>query len=242
MPESGSFLPTNLRPAPRPLPRRRHAPRQWVRATIVLVLCCTAGLLVSYWRIRAVEATPCAGIPSSVVAGLEEYEGRWIPLVSLDRIRRDIERWPGVASVVVELEPPWTLRIEATADRLCGSVAVGPSWRGVDCRGNLSLRLQEPIPPVLENFELDRNDMISALRAADRFRRSGAEVAAIRKITPLDFEMTITTAETNGVARVRVLPQGTEAERWWIAALTRGDAPAWADLRFDRRVVVRRAG
>ncbi len=242
MPESGSFLPTNLRPAPRPLPRRRRKPRRWARAVIVLVLCGAAGLLVSRWRIRSVEVTPCAGIPSSVVAGLEDFEGCWVPLISLDRIRRDVERWPGVASVVVELEPPWTLRIEATPDQLCGSVAVGRSWRGLDCQGNLSLRLPAPFPPVLENFDLDRNDMRSALRAADRFRGTGADVTVIRKITPLDFEMTITTAATGGEARVRVLPQGSEGERWWIAALSRGDAPAWADLRFDRRVVVRRAG
>lgn len=242
---SRTFLPASLRPAPQtPRPRARRPIKRWIQAIAVTAVCIGAGTLPAGWRLKAVEVTSCPGLPPSAVVSLEDLRGRWIPAVNLDEIRRDVERWPGIAGVAVELKLPATLRVQALPDEICASVPMGRAWRGVTCNGRLSLRLPEPRLPVLENFGLSEAELRSGLSAGARLcDGTTGRLLSIRKITPSDYELTI----ADGVrpappSVVKVAPQGSLSEQWWHRAALTGQAPAWADLRFDQRIVIRRAG
>ncbi|MEN8165514.1 MAG: hypothetical protein ABFS37_15400 [Acidobacteriota bacterium] len=108
----------------------------------------------------------------------------------------------------------------------------------------MSRRLSEPRFPVLENFDLGEVELRSALATGTRLCDGTiGHLVSIRKITPSDYEVTIgdhVHPETPSV--VRVLPQGSPSEQWWHRAALNGQAPAWADLRFGNRVVIRRTG
>ncbi len=245
MPNGQTFLPPSLRPAPqapRSAPRRLN--RRWFRAVAVTAVCIGTATLLNSWRLKAVDATGCAGLPPSAVVNLEDLRGRWIPTLDLNQVRRDVELWPGVAGVAVELKLPATLRIRALPDEICGSIPMGRTWRGITCNGTLSRRLGEPRLPLLLNFDGGGTELRSALSAANRLCDGTAgRLLSIRKITPSDYELTVsvgTHPEIHSI--VKVTPQGTPSEQWWRTAALNGQAPAWADLRFDHHVVIRRTG
>ena len=245
MPNSRAFLPASLRPAPqapRATPRRPN--RWWLQAITVTAACLAIGVLLNGWRLDAIDTTGCAGLPRSAVVNLEDLRGRWIPTLDLNQVRRDIECWPGVAGVAVELQLPATLRIRALPDEICASIPMGRTWRGVTCNGTLSRALVEPQLPLLLNFDSDGTDLRSALSTGNRVCDGTAgRLLSIRKITPSDYELTISVgAHTETPSVVKVLPQGTPSEQWWHRAALNGQAPAWADLRFDHHIVIRRTG
>ncbi len=245
MPDGQTFLPASLRPTPQaPRSRTRSPIRWWLSAGVITTFCVGAGILLAGWRLNAVEITTCTGLPASAVVNLEDLRGTWIPSLDLDKIRQNVETWPGIAGVAVELKLPATLRIQALPDEICASVQIGRTWRGVTCNGALGRRLAEPNFPTLEHFDLDEVDLRSALSTGTRLCNGTiGRLVSIRKITPSDYEVTIAThilPDTPSI--VRVLPQGAPAEQWWHEAALSGRAPAWADLRLDHRIVIRRAG
>ncbi|MEN8165515.1 MAG: hypothetical protein ABFS37_15405, partial [Acidobacteriota bacterium] len=115
-----AFLPASLRPAPQaPSPRTRRPIRWWLQVGTFTAVFIGAGILLAGWRLTAVEVTSCQGLPPSAVVNLESLTGRWIPSLDLERIRQDVERWPGITGVGVELKLPATLRIQALPDEIC---------------------------------------------------------------------------------------------------------------------------
>lgn len=246
MPEAQTFLPANLRPTQRaPRVRRPRRPlRWWLKFVASTLACLGAGVLLANWRLESVEITECPGLPASAIVSLTDLRGLWIPAIDLDSIRKDVESWPGVSAVAIELKLPSTLRIQALPDEVCASIQMGRTWRGVTCSGRLSRRLSNPRLPVLKGFNSDEADLRSALSAGSRLCDGiDCSILSVRKITPSDFEITVADThrpETPSV--VKVLPQGSPSEQWWRSAALNGQAPAWADLRFDRRIVIRMAG
>ena len=245
MPNGQTFLPPSLRPTPqvqRPAPRR--ATSWWLRAITVAAVCIGIGTMLNGWRLKAIDATGCAGLPPSAMVNLEELRGRWIPTLNLNQVRQDVECWPGVAGVTVELQLPTTLRIRALADEICASIPMGRTWRGITCNGALSRPLVEPRLPLLLNFDGSGAELRSALSTGKRLSDgTTGHLLAVRKITPSDYELTISVGghpETPSVVKVK--PQGTPSEEWWHRAALNGRAPAWADLRFDHHIVIRRTG
>lgn len=240
-----AFLPASFRPAaPTPPPNRRNRIRRWSRGLGILALMLGVGWTAAQWKIAAVEVIPCPGFPASEITNLEQLEGLWIGRLDLEAVRETVERWPGIASVAVEFKLPSTLRVEAWPDEICGSVRMGRSWRGVDCHGELSRVLDRAHPPILENFALIGADLRPALATGTRLcQGSPGRVVTIRKITPSAFRLTIQgPISENSSAVVDVLPEGAESEGWWRRAALEGRAPAWADLRFDDHVTIRRRG
>ena len=245
MPDGQTFLPASLRPTPQAPHSRTRKPIRWgLQAGAITAFFVGAGILLAGWRLNTVEIKSCPGLPASAVVNLEDLRGSWIPSLDLDEVRQTVENWPGVTGVTVELELPATLRIQAPPDEICASVPMGRTWRGVTCNGALSRRLAEPGFPVLENFDLDESELRSALATGTRLCDGTiGRLLSIRKITPSDYEVTIATRilpETPSI--VRVVPQGAPSEQWWHTAALSGQAPSWADLRSDHRIVIRRAG
>lgn len=239
------FLPMNLRPRPQaPRPRTRRLFESWIQAAALTALFLGGAFLLAGWRLEVVQVTSCPGLPPSAQANLEGLAGSWIPSLDLETIRQDVERWPGVAGVAVELKLPSTLRIQALPDEICASVKMGRTWRGVTCNGSISRRLAEPWLPIFENFDLGETELRSALTTGSRLSEGTAgRLVSIRKITPSDYEITFSdSVDTESLSVVRVLPQGTSSELWWKRAALSGHVPAWADLRLGHRIVVRRAG
>lgn len=245
MSEAQTFLPASLRPAQQaPRKRTRLPVKWWCQFVATALVIFGAGILLSRWRVEVVEITDCPGLPASAVTNLEEIKGFWIPSIDLDKIRHDVEMWPGVAGVAIELKLPSTIRIQALPDEICASIAMGRTWRGINCNGRLSRRLAQPKFPILVNFSFDEAELRSALSAGSRIcDGTTGQLKLIRKITPSDFEITIQNEALVGATSiVKVLPQGSPSEQWWRTAALNGQAPAWADLRFDQRIVIRRAG
>lgn len=239
------FLPISLRPSPQaPRPRNRRVLGWWLQATGLTAILLGAAFLLAGWRLEVVEVTGCPGLPPSAQVNLEDLAGSWIPSLDLQAIRQDLERWPGVTGVAVELKLPTTLRVQALPDEICASVQMGRTWRGVTCNGAISRRLSEPWFPILTNFDIGETEFRSALSTGSRLSEgTSGRLVTIRKITPSDFEVTFSDpVHTENHFVVRVLPQGTSAETWWKRAALSGRMPAWADLRLDHRVVVRRTG
>ena len=232
-----SFLPENLRPQPKAPPRPRRRTR--VRAILCLAAVIALVALLSSWRIGEITVDACEGIPASAVADLQTVKGRWVPAVNLDRLRTQLERWPGVAVVEVTLHLPATIEIRTTAEEIAGSRHVGAGWRAVSPDGSPGRRLAAPEFPVMRGFGSAAREIRRGLAVGRRFAEGGMEVVAIRRITPCDYELRLAPAgRTEGILTVRVSPSVNQAEEWWIAALAEGEAPPWADLRRPERVVI----
>ena len=239
------FLPLSLRPIPQaPRSSVNRPAKMWRRIGVVAAISIGVGVILAGWRLESVETTGCTGLPPSATLNLEALRGRWIPTLDLDQIRQDVERWPGVAEVAVELQLPQTLRVRATPDKICASIPMGRAWRGITCDGVLSGHLDRPRPPLLLGFDGGEGDFRSALSIGDRLcDDTVGRLLSIRKVTPSDYELTIRLGvPPRTTSIIKVLPQGSRSEQWWRTAAFNGQAPAWADLRFDRQVVIRRLG
>ena len=85
------------------------------------------------------------------------------------------------------------------------------------------------------NLERSRGITVaSRLRAA-----TGIQVKEIRRVTPSDFQLQLEPPDGAPKIVVHVLPEGTEAETAWCAAIADGSVrQTWADLRWSDRIVI----
>jgi len=227
------FLPDRLRPA---LPRRR--PRRLLALVAAIPGCL---LLLPLWRVQTVDVTGCGELPVSLERSLRQLEGTSLLTLDLDRVREQVEAWPGVASVEVRLELPGTLHVTVRQATARASVPVGAGWHGVDDAGRLTGALAQPLPLSLERFPPSPEELRQGLAVADRIGRAClARVRTVRRITPSDFAVALERAGTELVIHVR--PQPTVGERLWCEHAASGQlAWRWADLRWDSRLVLGRA-
>lgn len=226
------FLPDRLRPrGPRKRPRRRLA----LLGVVPVML-----LALPQLRVKEVRVTACPQLPAAAVRSLQEIEGRPALGIDLEAIRDEVEVWPGVGEVSVELQLPGTISVNAAASTICGSVRVGRSWHGVDSQGSLAGVIETPVPPVLRGFNDGAAERLRALGAARRLEdASRGHVREIQWVTPLDFRVVMTAGDNGEQKVVHVSPEGTPAEISWCAAVAGGSmAAAWADLRFPDRMVI----
>jgi hypothetical protein len=229
---SATFLPDRLRPrAVRRSSRRRY---------LVLAILPVAVAVLPWWRVRAVELNSCAGLPDSIARSMEALVGRSALAVSPQWVRHQLEVWPAVASVEVQLDLPGTLRVSATPATARGSLAVGRGWHAVTADGAVGGSVETPVEPVLEGFACRADELRRGLEVARRLAEaSGGSVEAVRSITPADFQLRLRVPSGGGPVLVHVAPGATVGERYWCERVKRGERPApWSDLRWDDRVVV----
>jgi len=223
-------FPAGLR---RPRPRRARLWVRWLPLALPAVL-----PLALLWRVGTVQIQGCPGLPASACRSLHDLVGTPVVLLHLDRIRDDVQAWPGVALVEVRFEAPGTLSVTAHPAEAAGSVRVGRGWRAVCADGQVGAALTAPQPPVLAGFGADRGKLASALVVGRRLaRQTGLVVRRLRRILPDDLEVVL--ADSGGESyTIHVVPGGSRAERAWCELLRTGGAGAWADLRGDFRMVV----
>ena len=226
-----TFLPDHFRPAS---PGRRSR-----RGLVVLSVVPAVLLALPMWQVTEVQVDGCPKLPASAVRSLEEMSGQPALAIDLETIRDRIEVWPGVGAVEVNLQLPGTLRVRATAAEARGSVVVGRSWHGVGEKGGLSGRMETVVPPLLVEFP-EASDRARGLEAVRRVEEaSGARVLEVRRVTPFDFRLVLTTGDDNGDVVIHVRPEGSGAEIAWCAAFAKGNVPrVWSDLRAPDRMVI----
>ncbi|MEJ2188033.1 MAG: FtsQ-type POTRA domain-containing protein [Acidobacteriota bacterium] len=226
------FLPDRLRPRG---PRKRPGRRLALLGVVPVML-----LALPQLRVKEVRVTACPQLPAAAVRSLQEIEGRPALGIDLEAIRDEVEVWPGVGEVSVELQLPGTISVNAAASTICGSVRVGRSWHGVDSQGSLAGVIETPVPPVLRGFNDGAAERLRALGTARRLEdASRGRVREIQWVTPLDFRVVMTAGDNGEQKVVHVSPEGTPAEISWCAAVASGSmAAAWADLRCPDRMVI----
>lgn len=227
-----AFLPERLRP---------NAQRRRSRRSLVLVALLPATLaLTPWWRVQAIDLGGCAELPPEVTASLQQLVGRPALTVSPQRVRRQLEQWPEVATVEVRLELPGTLRVAATRKEAHGSIAAGKGWHAVTSDGELAGVLDQRIEPVLDGVRCRPAELRRAIAVAERCAgATGGRVEAVREITPSDFELKLWPAGDEPPVVLHLRPEPTAGERYWLERIARGEARApWADLRWDDRVVL----
>ena len=225
------FLPDRLRP-----PKiARKTRRGFALLTVVPVML----LALPQWQVREVLVEGCPKLPAAAVSSLHELVGQPAIGLDLEAVRDRVEIWPGIGEVEVALELPSTVRVSAAAAVSRGSLRIGRSWHGVAADGSLTGVLDAALPPVLEGFpgELERN---RGLAVASRVENAtGGRVQALRRVTPADYSLRLLPSEGGAERVIHVVPQGTDAERAWCAALADGSLhQTWADLRWGDRIVV----
>lgn len=225
------FLPDRLRPPSNGRKRRRG----FVLLSVLPVML----LALPRWQVGEVLVEGCSKLPAAAVHSLHELVGQPTLGLDLETIRNRIEVWPGVGEVEVGLELPGTVRIRAENAVSRGSLRVGRSWHGVAADGSLTGIVQVALPPVLEGFvgEDDRSDGLAVVNRVEA--ATGGQVSEIHRITPGDFRLRLQLPGAGGETVIHVLPQGTNAENAWCAAVA-GQSPAhpWADLRWEDRIVI----
>jgi len=231
-----TFLPDRLRPR---APRKRSRKPLLLMAVLPLTL-----IVVPMWRVQAVDVSGCSGLPPELMTSLDDLVGRPTLAVSPQWVRRQLEAWPAVSAVEVQLELPGTLRISAAHAPAHGSVPVGTRWHAVTASGTLGGNLDAPIEPVLSVTPGSPTDVRRALAVARRIAgQSGGHVRGVRPITPTDFEVDLVPPGTDRPVVLRVRPEATRAETQWCRLLSQGESsPGWVDLRWDDRVVLGGAG
>lgn len=229
-----AFLPERLRPARE---RRKRGRRLIVMAVFPGLL-----TLLPLWRLSAVEVLGSPPLPAEAVSSLKQLEGRFPLTLGLESLKRELETWPGVASVDVTLELPGTLRVTAKPAVPVASVAVGRGWHGVDSRGHLTGPLDSPRPPVLDRFHHQPAELRRGLAIAARLAEAtGTQVETVEPVVNTDYLVTLTRAGLEpwrGTVLVRELP--TAAEAAWCSYLAAGQPlSTWGDLRHQSRMVLR---
>jgi hypothetical protein len=159
--------------------------------------------------------------------------------LDLEAVRDRVEIWPGVGEVEVELELPGTVHVRAVASVSRGSLRVGRSWHGVAADGSLTGLVDFALPPVLAGFTSDI-ERSKGLAVASRLEETtGGQVNEIRRVTPSDYRLQLELSGGGPEIVIHVLPQGTNAEKAWCAAVANGSlTQTWADLRWMDRIVL----
>jgi cell division septal protein FtsQ len=227
-------LPERLRP--RPVRRRSRR-----RPTLLLVLLLCLLLPLPWWRLQRVEVTPCPGLPEVVRQELSDLAGTSPLALDLQWVRRQMEVWPGVAGVKVQLELPGSLYVTVRPAEVVGSVVIGQSWHGITGDGSFGCLLDEPQLPLLEGFGWAPAELRRGLAVAARVRQAtGMTVGRARQVMPGDTELSLQVGTTQAPVMIRVDADATEAERIWCDQVRQGWQPApWTDLRWQDRMVVR---
>jgi hypothetical protein len=171
---------------------------------------------------------------------MEALVGRSALEVNPRWVRRQLEVWPAVAAVEVQLDLPGTLRVSATPAMAQGSLAIGRGWHAVTGEGVVGGSLQRPVEPVLFGFPRRPIEFRRGLGIAARIAEaSGMRVEAVRFVTPADYEVQLRSRNIDRPVVVHVTPQATVGEKYWCERVSGGELPPpWADLRWDDRVVV----
>lgn len=226
-------LPERLRPRP----ARRRSRR---RLTLLILLPCLL-IPLPWWKLQRIEVTPCPGLPEVVSQELQQLTGTSPLALDLQWVQRQMEVWPGVAGVKVQLELPGSLYVTVRPAEVVGSVAIAQSWHGITGSGAFSYLLAEPQQPLLDGFGWTPAELRRGLAVAARVRvATGAQVERARKVMPGDTELTLLVGNAKKPVVIRVGADATEAERQWCDRVHHGWQPApWTDLRWHDRMVVR---
>jgi hypothetical protein len=224
------FLPERLRPPTNGRKRRRG----YALLTVVPVML----LALPRWQVTEVLIEGCPKVPAASIHSLHELVGQPAMGLDLGAIRDRVEIWPGVGEVEVELELPGTVHVRAAAAVSRGSVRVGRSWHGVAADGSLTGRVDIALPPVLAGFTGDLGRSKGLAVASRLEEATGGQVREIRRVTPSDYRLQVQPADGGPEITIHVLPQVTNAERAFCAAVTAGSlTQTWADLRWTDRIV-----
>ncbi len=198
-------------------------------------------LLAARWQVTEVRLEPCPGLPPSVGSGLAGLVGSPVATLDLDWVREVVGAWPAVTGVDVRLELPGTLIVRARPSLVSGSVRLKTRWLTIDVQGQPAGTSAEPVPPVLEGFPAGLRGR--ALSVAERVAQSsGAEVRSLRWVLPDDIAVEVITPDDSSAAVVHLRFEATEGEHWWTERIAAGLAPAFADVRWNHRVVVAEGG
>ena len=116
---------------------------------------------------------------------------------------------------------------------------MGRSWHGVAADGSLTGRVDIALPPVLAGFTGDLGRSKGLAVASRLEEATGGQVREIRRVTPSDYRLQVQPADGGPDITIHVLPQVTDAERAFCAAVTAGSlTQTWADLRWTDRIVL----
>ena len=225
------FLPERLRPPTTGRKRRRG----FALLSVVPVML----LALPRWQVSEVRIEACPKLPAASVSSLYELVGQPALGLDLEAVRDRVEVWPGVGEVEVELELPSTVHIRAAATVSRGSLRVGRSWHGVAADGSSTGISDFALPPVLAGFTSDL-ERSKGLAVASRLEETiGCQVNEIRRVTPSDYRLELQPSGGGPEVVIHVLPQGTNAEKTWCAAVMDGSlTQTWADLRWTDRIVI----
>lgn len=226
-------FPDGLRHRPRP---RRRPRRRLATLALLPVLLVPAPL----WRVRTVQVD-APGVPAVTAAALAALEGTSPLLLDLAWVRRQVDAWPEVGEVQVQLELPGVLRVRALQAVAVACFASGRGWHGVTADGRTAGRLAVPHGPILEGFAADPAALRGGLAAAQRLAAAlGGEVRSVRHILPDDLELTLQMPGAPAPLVLHVLPGGGASERRYAELVRAGSLPAagWADLRLPDRLVI----
>jgi hypothetical protein len=93
--------------------------------------------------------------------------------------------------------------------------------------------------PVLSGFSSDL-ERSRGLAVANRLQTTtGGQVTEVRRVTPSDFRLQLRLSDGAPDIVVHVVPDGTDAETAWCAAVADGSlTQTWADLRWKDRIVI----
>lgn len=224
------FLPERLRP---PVTGRKRR-RGFALLTVVPVML----LALPRWQVTEVRVEGCPKLPAASVNSLYELVGQPALGLDLEAVRDRVEIWPGVGEVEVELELPGTVHVRAAASVSRGSLRVGRSWHGVAADGSFTGPVDFALPPVLTGFtgEDERSRGLAVARRLEE--ATGAQVNGVHRVTPSDFRLQLEQSGGGPEIVIHVLPQGTDAEKAWCAAVADGSqSRTWADLRWTDRIV-----
>jgi hypothetical protein len=225
------FLPERLRPPTTGRKRRRGL----ALLTVVPVML----LALPRWQVSEVLVEGCPKLPAASIHSLHELVGQPAMGLDLEAVRDRVEIWPGVGEVEVELELPGTVHVRAAASVSRGSLRVGRSWHGVAADGSLTGLVDFALPPVLAGFTSDF-ERSKGLAVASRLEETtGGQVNEIRRVTPSDYRLQLELSGGGPEIVIHVVPQGTNAEKAWCAAVANGSlTQTWADLRWMDRIVL----
>jgi hypothetical protein len=192
------------------------------------------------WKVQAVDASRCEGLPDEVTTSLQDLVGRPAIAVSPQWVRHQLEIWPAVSAVEVRLELPATLHVAAKATDAQGSVPVGRRWHAVTRTGSVGGALDHPLEPVLEGTACRPESIRTALSVARRIQAAtAAHVELVREVTPADYLVRVSVSGGSRTVEMHVRPEATAGEVYWCHRIAADDAAAsWVDLRWDDRLVL----